>query len=360
LQPINAFGYYLVEAKKPLERRDFIIDQLEADQVVVEVAGCGLCHTDLGFISGDVQTKAGLPLVLGHEISGTVIATGSTYANMVGTNVIIPAVLPCGECELCQSGSENICQHQEMPGNDFNGGFASHIIVPGKSLCPLPHDLDGFELGQLSVIADAITTPYQALLRSGLEAGDLAIVIGTGGVGLYMLQHARNAGAKVIAIDIDEAKLIAAAQQGADYTICSKDKDERELKKLVRTLVKENGLPPYRWQIFEASGSAGGQAVAYALLSFAGSISIIGFTMAKANIRLSNMMAFDATLRGNWGCSPKHYPAVVEHVLSGKITLLDNIETHSLDEINDLIPLAIDHKLERRAILVPTLSDFRK
>jgi len=353
LDKIKACGYFLNAPGEPLERREFTIDQTEPDQVVVAVAGCGLCHTDLAFMSGDVRTKHDLPLVLGHEISGTVIAAGKDYQNQLGKHVIVPAVLPCGECELCAAGRDNICQHQVMPGNDFNGGFASHVVVPGRSLCQLPDDLNGFDLAQLSVIADAITTPYQALVRSNLKAGEVAIVIGTGGVGLYMVQHARNAGATVIAIDIDPAKLATAAKQGADFTICSKDQDERELKKAVRALVKENGLPGTRWKVFEASGSAGGQSAAYALLSFAGTLSIIGFTMEKIPLRLSNVMAFDAQIFGNWGCSPSHYPAVVDGVLAGKINLLDNIETHPLDEINSLVKLAFEHKLERRAILVP-------
>jgi len=353
VKPVDAYGYFLAAPNAPLERRDFVIDHLKDDQVLIEVAGCGLCHTDLGFITGAVRTKHDLPLILGHEISGAVIDAGADYQSLVGTNVIVPAVLPCGACELCESGRDTICQRQEMPGNDFNGGFASHVVAPGRSLCPLPAELNGLELAQLSVIADAVTTPYQALLRSGLEAGDLAIVIGVGGIGLYMVQHACNAGAKVIAIDIDETRLAASGRQGADFTINSKGMDERELKSAIRALVKDHALPRYKWKVFETSGSAGGQAAAYALLSYAGSISVVGFTMEKISLRLSNIMAFDAALIGNWGCSPDHYPAVVKDVLSKRINLIDNIKTHPLDEINDLVGLALAHKLERRAILVP-------
>ena len=353
MDKIKAYGYFLCTPGEALERREFTIDALADDQVVVEVAGCGLCHTDLAFMSGDVRTKHDLPLVLGHEISGAVIAAGAHYQDKLETRVIVPAVLPCGECELCLAGRDNICRHQEMPGNDFNGGFASHVVVPGRSLCQLPDDLEGFDLAQLSVVADAITTPYQAMVRSGLKAGDLAIVIGTGGIGLYMVQHAKNAGATVIAIDVDAAKLAVAEKQGADFTICSKGRDERELKKTVRALVKEQKLPGTQWKVYEASGSAGGQSAAFALLSFAGSVSIIGFTMEKISLRLSNVMAFDASLFGNWGCSPRHYPVVVGDVLTRKINLADNIETHPLDQINEVVALAVAHKLERRAILAP-------
>jgi len=350
---VEAWGMYFVASGQPLEKRNFVIDEVADDDVVVKVAGCGVCHTDLGFISGDVGTKHDLPLILGHEISGTVEVAGKNYQNLMGRQVIIPAVLPCGECELCKAGRDNICQHQLMPGNDFNGGFASHIVVPARFLCPLPDDLGDFKLQELSVIADAITTPYQSMVRSGLQKGDLAIVIGTGGVGLYMAQHAHNAGATVIALDIDEAKIKTVLQQGADYGICTAGMDERAIKKEIRSLVKENNLPKFQWKVFETSGSVPGQNVAFSLLSFAGTLGVIGFTMGKLELRLSNVMAFDADLFGNWGCSPKYYPAVVDGVLDGSIILRENIIEYPLSQLNEVIALAKDHKLTARAIMVP-------
>jgi len=353
MSSIEAWGMFFVSPGQPLERRDFTITDIGNDDVVVKVAGCGVCHTDLGFMSGDVGTKHDLPLILGHEISGRVVAAGKNYQNLAGKQVIIPAVLPCGECELCKAGRDNICQHQLMPGNDFNGGFASHIVVPARFLCPLADDLGKFELHQLSVIADAITTPYQSMVRSGLKKGDLAIVIGTGGVGLYMAQHAHNAGATVIALDIDEAKIETVLQQGADFGICTREMSVRDIKKAIRAFVHDHNLPTNQWKVFETSGSTAGQTVAFSLLSFAGTIGIIGFTMGKLELRLSNMMAFDADMFGNWGCSPKYYPAVVKGVLDGSINLLDNIVTYPLSELNKVIELSNAHKLTRRAIMIP-------
>jgi len=353
MSSIKAWGMFFTRSGEPLERREFIIDNIADTDVVVKVAGCGVCHTDLGFMAGAVATKHELPLILGHEISGTVVAAGKNYSGLMAKQVIIPAVLPCGDCELCLAGRENICQHQLMPGNDFNGGFASHIVVPARFLCKLDDDLGKFELPQLSVIADAITTPYQSMVRSGLQKGDLAIVIGTGGVGLYMAQHAHNAGATVIALDIDNAKIEAVKQQGADFGICTRDLDVRAIKKAIRAVVKEHNLPNFQWKVFETSGSTAGQTVAFSLLSFAGTVGIIGFTMGKLELRLSNMMAFDADMFGNWGCSPKYYPAVVSGVLDGSINLLDNIVTYPLSQLNEVVKLANDHKLDRRAIMIP-------
>ena len=353
MQKIEAFGYYFVKTGEPLEKRELIIESVEEDSAVVEVAGCGLCHTDLGYISGKVNTNQALPLILGHEISGRVVAAGSKFKSLEGKNVIIPAVLPCGECDLCRDGRSNVCRNQKMPGNDFHGGFASHVKVPARHICALPDDLHGFRVEQLSVIADAVTTPYQSLQKSGLKKGDLSIVIGTGGIGIYMVQFAAEAGATVIAMDIDDAKLAQAKKLGASYTINTRGLSEKDLKGNIRGLVKDNKLPANRWKVFETSGTAAGQETAFNLLSFAGTIGIVGFTMDKVTLRLSNVMAFDAELFGNWGCKPEYYPAVVEKVVGKKINILDNIEEHPLDSINEVVQAALAHKLTKRAILKP-------
>jgi 6-hydroxycyclohex-1-ene-1-carbonyl-CoA dehydrogenase len=353
MEPISAYGYAFIESGKPLSKHNYTIDSVTADDVVVQIAGCGLCHTDVTFYTGQVKTKKEPPIILGHEISGKVVGAGSNHQKLLGTHVVVPAVLPCGECDLCRGGRSNICMRQKMPGNDFNGGFASHITVPGRYLCPLPEDTGALKVSEFSVVADAITTPYQSLLRSNLKEGDLAVVIGVGGIGTYMLQHVKNAGAEVIAIDIDEKKLENARRMGADHTVSAKELAERDVKKAVKNLVSERKLPRTGWKVFETSGTAGGQSMAFSLLTFAGTLGVVGFTMDKVNVRLSNIMAFDADVFGNWGCKPEYYPDVVKDVIAGRINVRDNIEEQPLDSINEIFPLALHHKLERRVIFVP-------
>jgi 6-hydroxycyclohex-1-ene-1-carbonyl-CoA dehydrogenase len=349
---IEAYGYLFEEPGKPLKRKEFTIEEVAPGEAVVDVAGCGLCHTDVSFYTGPVKPNR-MPVILGHEISGKVVEAGGDFESLVGKNVVVPAVLPCGECALCQKGRGNICRRQQFPGNDFDGGFASHVVVPARFLCPIPENTGELKISELSVIADAITTPYQALVRSNLEPGELAIVNGVGGIGTYMVQLVKNAGATVVAIDIDEGKLENAKRMGADHTINCNGLSDSDVKKAVRALVKERGLPKAEWRVFETSGSGAGQRNAFALLSFAGTLAIVGFTMEKIDVRLSNIMAFDADVFGNWACKPEHYPKVVDEVLSGRINVRDNIEEHPLDSINDLMQLALEHRLERRAVLVP-------
>ena len=337
--------FSLVESELP---------EIKEDEALIKVAGCGVCHTDLSFWHDGVKTKKELPLTLGHEISGVVVKGPSTLA---GKNVIIPAVLPCGNCELCNKGRSNMCQNQKMPGNDFHGGFASHIVVPYKYLCPVPDSiLKEYTLEQISVIADAISTPYQVMKKSELENGDLAIVIGVGGVGVYGALIAKIMGAKVLAIDISDEKLAQAKKNGVDATLNSKGLDAKTIKVKVKEIAKELGAPKYGWKIFEISGTAAGQDLAFNLITYTSTLSIVGFTMTKLEVRLSNLMAFDAKLIGTWGCKPELYPEVVDLIASGKLKIKDFIQTFPMSKINEVFKNTLEHKYDKRSVLIPDFN----
>lgn len=337
--------FTLVESDLP------VINENEA---TIKVAGCGVCHTDLSFWHDGVRTKKEMPLTLGHEISGVVV---DGPADWMGKNVIIPAVLPCGNCELCNKGRSNMCQNQLMPGNDFHGGFASHITVPHQYLCEVPDSiLERYSLEQLSVIADAISTPYQVMKKSELQEGDLAIVIGVGGVGVYGALIAKIMGAKVLAIDINDEKLAQAKANGVDATLNSKGLTHKEIKGKVREIAKELGASKFGWKIFEISGTTPGQELAFSLLTFTSTLSIVGFTMDKLNVRLSNLMAFDAKLIGTWGCKPELYPEVVDLIATGKLEIRDFVETFPMSKINEVFKNTLDHKYDKRSVLVPDFN----
>lgn len=344
-------SWQMTELKGEFQLKETQVPELKDNEVLVKVAGCGVCHTDISFWHYGVKTRHPLPLTLGHEISGTVIEGTDEWKNK---NVIVPAVLPCGECELCKKGRGNICQNQLMPGNDFDGGFASHVIVPFKYLCPVPGKvLERYSLAQLAVIADAVTTPYQVIKKSGLEAGDFAIVIGVGGIGIYGALLTKILGARVLAIDISDEKLSVAKANGADATLNIKGLDIKSIKTKVREIAKELGASPYLWKIYEMSGTKAGQELGFALLSFASTMSVVGFTMDKLEVRLSNLMAFDAELIGTWGCKPELYPEVVDLVTDDKLKIDQFVETFPLSKINEVFKNTIEHKYSKRSVLVP-------
>jgi 6-hydroxycyclohex-1-ene-1-carbonyl-CoA dehydrogenase len=312
------------------------VPELKPGEVLVEIAGCGVCHTDLGYFYDGVPTVSKPPLTLGHEISGTVVAGDEEW---IGKEVIIPSVMPCRECILCKTRRGNRCLNQKMPGNSMGayGGFSSHIPVPSIDLCEVK-DRGKMPLSHLSVVADAGTTPYQAAKRAELEPGDNVVVVGiTGGVGQYMGQITKALGAKtVVGIGRNPEKLKRALKYGADFVISSTDKDAKAVSKEFRALCKENGLPNFGWKIFEVTGVKGGQEIALALLGFIGKLIVVGFGLAKTEYAIGRLMAFDADISGTWACLPEYYPAVLDMVLKKKIDIEPFVETRPMSNIVEI------------------------
>jgi 6-hydroxycyclohex-1-ene-1-carbonyl-CoA dehydrogenase len=203
------------------------------------------------------------------------------------------------------------------------------------------------------VIADAVSTPYQAIRRSGLAEGDLAVFVGVGGVGGFGVQIATALGAAVAAIDIDEQRLALLSRHGAGLTVDASKSDFKSMRSAVRSFAEERGIPSWRHKIFETSGTTQGQATAFGLLGQGGHLAVVGFSPSKIELRLANLMALDATAQGNWGCLPEHYPAVIRLVLSGRVALEPFIEHRPLSSINETFAAVHGRKVSRRVVLIP-------
>lgn len=337
-----------------LAKVEFDVPPLKEGEVLVEVAGCGVCHTDLSYFYHGVKTVNPPPLTLGHEISGVVVAGDS---KLLDKEVIIPAVMPCNNCPICAMGRNNRCLNQKMPGNSLGnmGGFATHIVVPSMDLCVVKNR-GKFPLANLAVVADAITTPYQAAMRADIKPGDMTIVIGaTGGVGVYMVQMLAALGAKaVVAMGRNVEKLERTKQFGATHIINIADKAAKDVRNEFRELCKASNLPSnFGWKIFECTGSAPGQELGLELLSFVGKLIVVGFGTAVNQYSISRLMAFDAEIIGTWGCLPKYYPIVLDMVLSGKIALEPLVEVRPMSRIEETFKEADSGKLMKRVVLTP-------
>ncbi len=355
----DAHRWVMTATGQPMVKAPLEIGTPKPGEVLVEVAGCGVCHTDLDYFYNNVRTNHPLPLALGHEISGRVVDAGAGAEAWLGKSVVIPAVIPCGTCDLCRRGKATICRDQKMPGYDIQGGFATHIEVPIIGLCPVDEErlsASGLTLAEISVLADAITTPYQAAVQAGIGPGDLVIVIGVGGLGGYSVQVASALGAAVVALSskTDPAQIEQIRRSGADLVLNPRQfASIKDVKAEILGFARERGLRSTEWNMMECSGSLPGQEAAFDLMVDGATICVIGYIMAKGEYRLSKLMAHNAKALGNWGCPPDLYPPALNLVLSGKINVKDFVECRPLAAINEAFAATNEHRLTRRAILVP-------
>lgn len=189
-----------------------------ANEVVVRVAACGICGSDVHFLEG-MPVPAPLPLTLGHEPAGVVEAVGAGItAWRAGDRVAIHLGAGCGTCPTCRGGNPSACRTQRSPGLQIDGAFAEAIRVPATCLVRVP---DGVSLAAAAVATDCVASPYHGLVcRGRLAAGERVVVIGVGGLGAMAVRIAKVLGAsRVIAVDLSPVALDRAAKLGADECV---------------------------------------------------------------------------------------------------------------------------------------------
>lgn len=332
---------------KPLEITEVPTPQPKAGEILVKVAACGVCHTDLHYIDHGVPTFKQPPMILGHEPSGIVAAMASDVKNFKeGDRVLLPAVLTCGHCVNCRMGRENICDNMVMFGNHVDGAYAEYVIAPAKDALSLP---EGVPLEEGSIIADAISTPYHAVVNRGqVKAGDNVVVFGCGGVGVNVVQIAAAVGASVIAVDVVPEKLETAKKLGAQVAI-NASKEER-IDKTIKKLTGGGADVT-----FEAIGNPKTIQDAFACIRKGGRTVVIGYTNKNVELPASKIMFFEQEIVGSLGCRPVDYPKIIEMARIGKIRLKELVTgKFPLERINDAFDLLRSgdpHVL--RSIVVP-------
>jgi len=327
------------EPDKPLYIEEIPVPEVNEGEILIKVVACGVCHTDLHYIDHGVATFKKPPLIFGHEASGIVEIGSKTFKK--GQRVLIPAVLTCGKCEFCLEGRENVCQNMLMPGNHIDGAFAQFIKVPEKDIILMP---DEIPLEEGCIIADAISTPYHAVVnRAKVKLGERIIVFGCGGVGINVVQIAALQGAEVIACDIDNNKLEIALELGAKYAFNLE-------KNPVRDFLKQNGgLVDVA---FEVIGKPETIEAAYKSLGLTGRLCIIGYTNQNIAINPAKIMFYEQEIIGSIGCRPLDYYEVLKLVKEGKIKLDKLIANkYELEDINKALDELRASKVLRNIIL---------
>ena len=320
------------QAHQPLKVEEVKKPEIKADEILVKVAACGVCHTDLHYIDHGVPTFKKPPVILGHEPSGTVAEIGEKVTNFkIGEKVLLPAVLTCGRCDYCRTGRENICTAQEMLGNNVDGAYAEYVKAPAKDAFHLP---DEIPLVEGSIIADAISTPFHAVKnRAGVKPGDTVVVFGCGGIGINIIQVAKAVGGIVWAVDILEKKLDWAKKFGADYLVNSRETDD--VAKKIRKLT--GGGSDFA---FEAIGNPATIQQAFNCLRTGGRLVMVGYSPGDVLLSAARIMYREMEIMGSLGCRPVDYPKIIELVKMGKLKVKELV-THKfkLEEINNAFDL---------------------
>jgi alcohol dehydrogenase len=284
------------------------------DGVVLEVGATGICRSDWhAWMGHDPDVTP--PHVPGHELAGTVVAVGRDVRGArVGERVTVPFCLGCGRCEPCRAGETQICDDDYQPGFSGHGSFAQYVALPRAdlNLVPLPETLDFVAAAALGC---RFMTAYAAIAVHGRpDAGDWVAVHGCGGVGLSATMIAAARGARVVAVDIDPAKLTLARELGAEHAIDARAGD-------AATAVREatGGGAPVS---VDALGGAVTCAASVASLRKRGRHVQVGLMVGDERsvpVPMSRVISHELELAGVHGMAVRHYPALLDEIAAGRL-----------------------------------------
>jgi D-arabinose 1-dehydrogenase-like Zn-dependent alcohol dehydrogenase len=195
----------LVQPSKPLEDAEVPLPEIGPSEVLVRVAACGICHSDVHYRE-NISTIDPLPMTLGHEVAGRVETVGEEVRHVSPNDrVYVHYLVSCGSCDFCRRGHEQFCVKGQMIGKHRDGGYAEFIKIPGRNVFVLPEEIP-FEQGAIMMCSSA--TALHALNKARLKGDDSVAIFGFGGLGFSALQLARTFGCRELyVVDINAAKL---------------------------------------------------------------------------------------------------------------------------------------------------------
>jgi L-iditol 2-dehydrogenase len=285
----------------------------EADEVLVRVRACGICGSDVHGIDGSTGRRIP-PLVMGHEASGEIAGAGTGVSGWVpGDRVTFDSTVHCGRCWHCLRGDVNLCDHRRVIGVSCaeyrrDGAFAEFVAVPARSLYRLPDNVT-FEQAAL---VEAVSVAVHAVRRTPLASDSKAAVIGTGMIGLLIVQVLKAQGcASIIAIDIDESRLEMARRFGATETIVS---GSSNVANKVSQLTQGRGADA----AFEVVGIGATLMMAVDCVRKGASITLVGNLTPTVELPLQAVVTRQLTLIGTCA-SAGEYPECLELISSGKV-----------------------------------------
>lgn len=342
----------------------------KAGEVLMKIAACGLCHSDLHVISGAIAFPS--PAVLGHEVAGTIVelGPGNEFSNLhVGQRAAGAFLMPCGKCEECAKGHDELCLNffnlNRLKGELYDGktrlfstdgqpiamysmgGLAEYAVIPTTAVAPVPESID---LVSSAILGCAAMTGYGAVRRGAdLRYGETVAVVAVGGVGTNIVQVARAMGARqVIAIDVSDEKLAPMAGYGATATINSTTTDPREE---VLRLTGGKGVDV----AFEALGIPATWQTALDVIADGGRMVPIGLGagVQTAGVEINRTVRRSQSILGSYGARTRQdLPAVIDLADQGIINYKDVVSRRfSLEQANEAYELLSHGGIQGRGVV---------
>jgi L-iditol 2-dehydrogenase len=286
------------------------IPEIQSDELLIQVNGCGVCGTDFHIYEGKAPSK--IPVVLGHEYCGTIVEKGNGIADYsIGDNIAINPNIHCGYCEFCRKGEINLCKNLRALGVTLNGGMSQYSVVPVTQAHLLPKE---FPFSQ-AVFAEPLSCCIHGINRSDIKIGDKVVIVGAGTIGLIMLQLAKLRGAaSVIVIDPLKFKRNMAEALGADYVLGSNDNNFSELINDITS----GGADV----VIECVGSQKAVESAIRLVKKGGNIVIFGLSDNSAimKVLLQSFFHKELTIKGSI-LNPNTFQSAVDLLVNRKLNV---------------------------------------
>jgi L-iditol 2-dehydrogenase len=297
-----------------LEIADYPVPEPGPDEVLVRVAACGICGSDVHGYDGSSGRRIP-PIVMGHEAAGTIAAFGSAVtAFRVNDRVTFDSTISCGVCDFCRRGQVNLCDRREVLGvscGDYrrHGAFAEYVTVPARIVYRLPENISFAQ----AALLEAVSVAVHAVSLAEIERDGTALVVGAGTIGLLCLQALRAAGcSRVFITDIDETRLATAKKLGATSTFTAAPDLLGQLKRLTNG----QGVDV----VVEAVGLTQTVATAIDAIRKGGTVVLVGNVTPEVALPLQKVVTRQIRLQGSCA-SAGEYPRAIELMASGAINV---------------------------------------
>ena len=279
----------------------------QAGEVLIRVRRAGICGSDVHILHG-ANPFARYPRVIGHEIMGEVAGLGEGAEGLaIGQRVVVDPVVACGRCRACRIGRSNVCTRLEVFGVHRDGGMAEAIVLPAANVVPVPDALSD----RAAALAEPFAVAANVLMRTGVEAGEIALIYGAGTVGLTVLQAARLQGARCLIVDPDVRRLERAKALGAERVV---DPRAEDLAAIVAEMTEGEGAS----LVVDGAGVPSVLEEAVRLAGPAGRIGILGFSTSPSAIPQQEITKKELTLVGS-RLNRRLIPKALEWLASGAI-----------------------------------------